>query len=388
MMNKADVLVVGGGVIGLSAALAMQRRGFTTVILEKNVLKRDVGSASRVYAINQASQQLLGQLGVWSKIEKTKLSAYQHMHIWDAASHVSIDFDARMILADHLGFMIEESVLKNALLTCVLEQNIPLISEYSLQQVISSDSAGASIQVTDGKTPWSATLLIAADGAHSRVRESLKVPVTTWSYYQQAIVTTIRTERSHQKTAYQVFHTTGPLALLPMADVNHCSIVWSTTPQEAERLLALSEAEFNLALMQAFGPKLGHIEAVAPRYNFPLHMRHVQQYAGPGWLLMGDAAHTIHPLAGLGLNVGFADLAAWLKVIENTRAIGLRRYVQEYQRQRKTQLWQIIFVMEALHRLFKSSLFLIVGWRALGLGLTNRLIPLKRLLIEYAAGTR
>ncbi len=387
-MNRADILVVGAGIVGLSAALSMEQRGFHTVILEKNVLKIDAEPVSRLYAINQASQNLLNQLGVWSKIDKKQLSPYQRMHIWDATSRVSIDFDARIILADSLGFMIEESVLKKALLTCVLEKNIPIVSEYALKQVIPSDILGGEIQVTDGHTPWFAKLLIGADGAHSQVRACLNVPVTTWSYYQQAIVATIRSEASHQKTAYQVFHKTGPLALLPMAPPNQFSIVWSTTSDEADRLFSLSDDAFNLALMQAFGSRLGKLEVVTPRNKFSLHMRHVQQYVGSGWLLMGDAAHTIHPLAGLGLNVGFADLATWLNVIGNQHAMNFRRCTHQYQRQRKTELWQIIMIMETLHRVFKSSFFLMVGWRALGLVITNRLVPLKRLLIEYAAGTR
>ncbi len=400
-MNHIDVLVIGGGVIGLSAAIAMRQLGYDVVVLEKGDLEAvSRRGVSRLYAINQASQQLLDQLEVWSQLPVSALSSYHRMSVWDAASDAHIDFDARLILSDHLGHMVEESLLRQILLVQARAQGVILVSHYDVTHV-SQDSAQHTIQVTDGENSWCATSLLVADGANSDVRRLLKVPMINWSYHQQAVVATIQTERSHQQTAYQVFLSEGPLALLPMADDQHCSIVWSTTVEQARALLSMSDDDFNTHLTQAFGSKLGCLKLSSSRHSFPLEMRHVTQYAGPGWALMGDAAHTIHPLAGLGLNVGFADLACWISLTKKKQAVERRvrksstlplgwsvRFIGEYQRQRKANLWQIILLLEMLNRLFRQSVPFVIGFRSLGLALTNRFIPLKRLLIEYAIGKR
>lgn len=400
-MNTTDLLVIGGGVIGLSAAIAMRQLGYNVVVLEKGDLDANSRPAiSRLYAINQASQQLLHQLGVWPLLPMSQLSSYRSMYVWDEASGAHIDFDASMILSDRLGYMVEESLLRNILLAHAYAQGVVLVSNYDVAQVTQNENQHT-IQVTDDVSTWCATLLLVADGANSGVRRLLNVPMMTWSYHQRAIVATIRTEHSHQQTAYQVFLADGPLALLPMADAQMCSIVWSTTKEKAGTLLSMSDDDFNAHLMQAFGSKLGHLNLSTSRHSFPLEMRHVTQYAGSGWVLMGDAAHTIHPLAGLGLNVGLADLATWVSLSQKKLAVDRRtrkpavlplgwskRLIGEYQRQRKANLWQIILLLEMLNRLFKQSLPFVIGFRSLGLTLTNRFMPLKRLLIEYAVGTR
>ena len=214
----------------------------------------------------------------------------------------------------------------------------------------------------------------------------LNVPITTWPYHQQAIVATIGTEKPHQETAYQVFNTHGPLAFLPLTDSHQCSIVWSTSTAHAQALMVLSDDDFATELTAAFSEKLGRCAVLSRRQQFPLHMRHVERYSGTNWLIMGDAAHTIHPLAGLGLNVGLADLNAWLTNIDAAKS---KRWSSKmlgaYQRQRKSAVWQTIAMMSGLKTMFSNPTRPFVTLRGLGLNACNQLSPLKRLFIEHAS---
>jgi 2-polyprenylphenol 6-hydroxylase len=387
MMNQTyDVLIAGGGVVGLTAALAMADCGFTVALIDAGLLKVNPNPIDvRVYAINKASQALLDELQVWQHLDKKRLSPYHHMHVWDAKSGAAIDFDSRSIAAASLGAIIEESMLKQGLLAQI--KHTPTIHLFADSALIKVEHLDNAIAVSSEKATWQGQLLMVAEGAHSPTREKLAVSLTSWSYQQQAIVATVHTEQSHQHTAYQVFHPQGPLAFLPLADVNQCSIVWSTDSKQAEHLMSLNEEDFNLALQTAFVNKLGRTQLVSGRHQFPLHMRHANHYVSSRWMLLGDAAHTIHPLAGLGLNVGLADVSVWYhqvkqdkKALTSTKALGF------YQRERKSAVWQTILLMEGLKRLFSISLPPIPALRSLGLRFCNQLTPLKRLFIQHAAG--
>ena len=382
-MNTAfDIVIIGGGVVGLSAAIAMRQRHFSVAIVDTGSLTVDPNTPNaRVYALNQASQRLLSTLGAWSRIEPSHQSPYLQMHVWDAASGAHIDFDARMVGTEHLGIMMEESVLKHALLEEATALGIALFPE---QTVTALQMAPDGMSLKTPTAHWKTRLLMVADGAMSKTRELLGVTLTTWPYHQDAIVATIQTEKSHQHTAYQVFTSGGPLAFLPLTNPHHCSIVWSTS--HAKSLMALNDEAFARALTQAFESKLGTCDLLSARHLFPLHMRHANRYSGPGWLLMGDAAHTMHPLAGLGLNVGLADLSSWLSCLDANKTAYSNRTLGAYQRQRKHAVWQTIALMGGLKTLFANPLPPIVALRGFGLNACNRWSPLKRLLIQHAAG--
>ncbi len=386
MSLQFNVLIIGGGIVGLTAALAMAQRGYTVAVIDAGSLTVNNSQPDpRVYAINFASQALLQQLNAWPHLENSRISPYSRMYVWDAESKAHIDFDSRYVGAQSLGSIIEESVLKQALLQQVSTQaSIHLFPESRVEEVFNEETG---VKVCSNQQTWEGQLLMIADGANSPVRQKLKVPLNSWSYDQHALVATVSVEKPHQQTAYQVFRADGPLAFLPLADAHQCSIVWSTDPAHAKELMALSEQEFNEALTQAFAEKLGRVEVLSTRHQFPLHMRHVKQYTGNRWLLLGDAAHTIHPLAGLGLNVGLGDVHSWIQCLDAARDTLLsKKALGAYQRERKHAVWQIIMLMEGFKRLFSNSFMPIVTLRGLGLSLCNGFTPIKRLFIQHAQG--
>lgn len=379
MTQSFDVVVVGGGVVGLSAAIAMQQRGFSTAIIDAG----NPTNNNRVYAINHASERLLTTLGVWQLMPVSALSAYEHMHVWDASNAACIDFDSRMIGGNNLGFIVQESDLKQALLTKIHQTHIVLLHD-SCVNCVQSTQHNVCIQV--GENNIQANLLIVADGALSTTRQQLGVGVTSRPYHQSAIVGTVQTEKPHQKTAYQVFHPQGALAFLPLKDPHQCSIVWSTSTAYAGFLMHLQASDFAQQLARTFSNTLGSCQLLSPRVQFPLHMRHVERYSGPNWLLMGDAAHTIHPLAGLGLNLGLGDLTDWLALLDANQQHWSSKMLGMYQRQRKVSVWQMIALMDGFKTIFSNPLPPIIALRGLGLNVCNRLPLLKRLFIEHAAG--
>jgi len=384
--QQYDVIVVGGGIVGLTAALAMASRHFSVAVIEAGSLSARISNASlRVYAINHASKVLFEHLGIWSLMDETRISPYQHMHVWDSVSNKFIDFDSRVIASKDLGVILEESVIKQALLEKIAaEKKIACFPESTVEQVVCNEDG---VTIRCGKKMWQGRLLMVADGAISPTRDLLKIPLSSWPYHQHALVATVSTEKEHRQTAWQVFNPEGPLAFLPLVDSHHCSIVWSTSPIRAQRLSALSDEVFNQELGKAFAHKLGEVALKSTRHQFPLIMRHTKRYAGNNWLLLGDAAHTIHPLAGLGLNVGLADVATWLSCMPASEAHPFTaRALGAYQRERKHAVWQTIALMSGLKTVFANPLPPIVALRGLGLGLCNRLTPLKRLFIEHAAG--
>jgi 2-octaprenylphenol hydroxylase len=385
MSPQFDILIVGGGVIGLTAALAMARCNYTVGLIEAGSLTSVIAPMDvRVYALNKASKNLLQEFNVWQHLHEDRLSPYKHMHVWDGVNQAAIDFDSRSIAAASLGYIVEESVLKQALLEQINQSSlITLFPQLEITEVHHLDKYS---ELVSKDSRLQGRLLLIADGARSPTRDKLGVKLTSWSYEQHAIVASVQTEKNHQQTAYQVFNSDGPLAFLPLINAHQCSIVWSADVQQAEHLMSLSEEEFNHSLSKAFNYKLGGVKLASKRHTFPLHMRHAQNYTGKNWLLLGDAAHTIHPLAGLGLNVGLADVACWYQLLQKNKVLLSARTLGAYQRERKAAVWQTILLMEGFKRLFSIESPPVTTIRGLGLRLCNQLTPLKRLFIQHAAG--
>ena len=380
--DRIDILVVGGGVVGLSAAIAMRQRGLSVALLDAS--KRPPIPNKRVYALNHASQSLLRSLGVWDHIDSSSLSPYRQMHVWDAVNGAHLDFDARVLGKSELGSILEEAVLKEALLQQCAADGVVIYAR-TRAETLSLEPEG--VTVHSDSRDFQTRLLIVADGPNSATRTQLKVPVTTWPYHQHAIVATVQTKKPHGETAFQVFNPDGPLAFLPLADAHHCSVVWSTSPANAGALLQLTDEAFGDALTAAFGCTLGESRLISPRQHFPLHMRHVKAYRGERWILMGDAAHSLHPLAGLGLNLGLADLKAWISLLDDRKQdLCSARTLGAYERERKSALWQTIALLEGIKLIFENPLPPITALRGIGLHALNRLPWIKRFMMEHAAG--
>lgn len=384
-ISHYEVIIAGGGIVGLTAALAMQQRGYSVALIDAGSLKIEPESISpRVYAINHASERLFTSLGVWRHLEASCLSLYQKMHVWDARSQGAIDFDTRTIARSHLGAILDENHLKRALLRAIAATPIKIIPDTTIDVV---EEGPDTILVGTQVQRFSADWLMVADGATSPTRSRLNVTLTHWSYHQHALVATVETEKPHQQTAYQVFTPTGPLAFLPLVNSHQCSIVWSGPADLTARRLNSENSSFNQQITATFENKLGAVTLLTPRYTFPLHMRHAKQYTGAHWLLMGDAAHTIHPLAGLGLNVGLADVSAWLKLLDAAPLLSNKKLLRAYQRERKLAVWQTILLMDGIKSLFLNPFPPLAVLRGLGLNLCNQFTPIKRMFIEHAAGS-
>lgn len=383
MSHQFDVVIVGGGIVGLAAAIAMTQRNYTVAVADARSIM-EITPSNRVYAINQTSQRLLTQLEVWQQLDEQQVTPYEGMFVWDQISRAHIEFDSRMINSNRLGYIVEENTLKESLVARAQKLGVTFFEDFRVTRVKEQDK---NVLIFAKDEQLQAKLLMIADGANSSVRELLRVPLREWSYHQKAIVATVETEKDHEQKAYQVFAQGQPLAFLPLKNPNRCSIVWSVSPGNAQRLLNLSERAFAEELVSTFAHKLGKTKLVSKREQFPLHMRHAKQYAGTRWMLLGDAAHNIHPMVGLGLNLGLADVQVWDKLLENTAHNRWTEFsLAAYQRQRKHAVWQVILMLEGLKMLFSNPLSPVVALRSLGLGVCNQLPLLKRFFISQAAG--
>jgi 2-octaprenylphenol hydroxylase len=385
-----DILIVGGGIVGMTFACALARTPLRLAILDHEIPAGEALTSNydlRVSAINLDSQHIFQQIGIWPAIVATRIASFREIRVWDAVGQGAIHFSSQQLAEPQLGHIIEQRMMLHALRERLAAcENITILCPVQPEAFQKMDN-GVQLQLNGGQS-LSAKLLIGADGAHSWVRQAAGIPLHKWSYHHQALVTTVHTELSHQDTAWQCFWPQGPLALLPLADPHHCSIVWSTLPAQAEQLLNMAEEDFNQALTMTFEQRLGRLRKIDRLLHFPLHMRHVKQYVKPNVALIGDAAHTLHPLAGQGVNLGIADAASLAEGIERalqkTRAVNDWQMLRRYERSRKGDNWRMIGFMELFKRLFASRLPLAIHARAMGLNFVDQQMLLKNFFVRQA----
>jgi 2-octaprenylphenol hydroxylase len=391
-----DVVIVGAGVIGaVMASLLLARKlsspGRVAIIADRFAppAPADADWDLRVFALSRASERLLQTCGVWDSLPASRLFAYERMCVWDAGGEPrgkgSLTFDSAEIGEPNLGFIVDGRTLQ---WHCLQAARIAgaVVLEAGLESVAAT-AADVSIRSSDGRMLRS-RLLIAADGQESKTRELLGIETAGHSYRQDALVAHVRTAKSHGNTAWQRFLGTGPLAFLPLPD-GRSSIVWSADLAEAARLRALDPGAFGAALTAASGEVLGDCELSTPPASFPLKLQYALEYARPRVVLLGDAAHVVHPLAGQGLNLGLLDCAALADVLGQAGGAGYfgeYRLLRRYERQRRSENLLAAAALDGLERLFSSADPVSTGLRGAGLSAVGKMPFVKRLLARRALG--
>jgi len=387
--RHVDMVIVGGGMVGLALACALKDTGLSVVVLERMEAgpKLSLGRDCRVSAIVAGTVEMLRGIGVWQYIG-SRAQPIHAMRIFDDQRFGSIRFEAEEVAMQELGLLVENSVLSNAMMQVVHDSEHV---EWCCPGGVGGVHWRAShveVKLDDGRTLHT-PLLVGADGGNSWVRTQAGIQVWSHRFGQRGIVATVRPELSHRGVAYQRFLATGPLAMLPMTD-GFCSIVWSADDAEADRLMALDEPEFLAELQLAFGPQLGVFQEVGERAAFPLRSQLAKHMIRPRLALIGDAAHQVHPLAGLGVNLGIRDAMALAQEVSDAR-----RFREDYgsvdvlSRMRNARMPDVLAVMgamEGFHHLFTSEMPGVALLRDAGMRIAGNAGALKHLLMRRATG--
>jgi len=377
--------------VGAAFGLACAGKGLSIALVEARAPRRTWPAGEvdlRVSALSRASERILRRLGTWGRILELGVSPYREMRVWDAVGGGRIHFDAADLGEPDLGHIVENRVIQLALWERLEAcDDVTLVCPATITDLRRGPD-GAVLGLADGRQ-LHGRLLVAADGRDSLIRDLAEIPTRGWDYDQRAIVATVTPAQWHQETAWQRFLPAGPLALLPLAD-GRCSIVWSASGSRADELLALDEAGFADALTRDSEGCLGRLRLAGPRAAVSLRLAHASRYVEPGLALIGDAAHAIHPLAGQGVNLGFLDAAELVAALDLAR--GQRRdfaslgTLRRYERARRGDNLAMLAAMDAFKRIFGTDLAPVAALRSLGLSVTDRLAPLKRLFMDRALG--
>lgn len=398
MRPDFNIVVIGGGMVGaataalLAATPGLQQASIALVEDRPPTRPPEDGIDIRVSALSRASERILRAVGAWSELPQDKLCAYEDMVVWDAASGRAerdrLHFSAGETSEPNLGYIVENRRVQWALYGApALRQRVSLqraqLAEVDLTEM-------PQITLSDGRR-LQAGLIVAADGAASKTRELAQLPIVEKQYPQSAFVTHVRTEQPHARTAYQRFLPNGPIALLPLPD-GQSSIVWTTTPEHARSLCEMPVEQCNAEITAACDRVIGSVEVTADRAQFPLKLAHARAYCRRGLVLVGDAAHAVHPLAGQGVNLGFLDAAALAQVLgESVQSHGLDcigdlAALRRYERWRKSENTIALSLIDGLNALFSNENN-VLGWaRRSGFSLVNRSSVAKRTLIQRAMG--
>jgi 2-octaprenylphenol hydroxylase len=400
--HHCDIAIIGAGLVGATMAAAIaaapENKDLSIILVDQGqaptVIDVNIEPPQfdrRVVALTHASISLLSKLNIWPEVVKKRVCFYQEMRVWDDDGTAEICFDTKDLPQDSLGAIVENNLLLNSVLDRLKQfSNLCILRGRSLSS-IETESDHQVLTMHDGEK-ISASLIIAADGAQSTVRDLVDFKIRSWEYGHKAIVTTVKTSESHQHTAWQNFLSSGPLAFLPLEhdSENYCSIVWSLENQRADELMSLDDSEFRKELANASEHRLGDIVWSDHRACFPLIQRHAIDYIKPQIALVGDAAHTIHPLAGQGVNLGLLDVYALANEISRASARSLslsdESILRQYQRQRKRHNLEMMVLMESFKRLFGSRSLALRLLRNTGMKTLNKFPPIKNWLAKQAMG--
>lgn len=391
-MDRADVIIFGGGMVGLALAAALDSSGVSSIVVDPAdpSLRKDAAFDGRTSAVSSSSMRMLQTIGVADRLREPGCPIFT-ISVADGLEPGGIHFEAED--DEPLGWMNENRFLRAALETRAEEgRHCWLLWKSHVEQVDRADH-GVTVSLADGRK-LQAPLLIAADGRNSSTREAAGINLARWRYDHQAIVSVLRHQRPHDHVAYEIFYPTGPFALLPMTDNSgghRSAIVWSVPEGDATGWLSLSDEDFAAEAEAAMGGFLGRIEMLAPRSSYPLGFHHAAKITAKRLALVGDAAHAIHPIAGQGLNLGFRDVAALAEVLVEGARLGLdlgdKQLLERYQRWRSLDALSVAFATDSLTRMYGVKGRSAAAIRRFGMGLVENIRPLKERLMSEARGT-
>ncbi|VAW97823.1 2-polyprenylphenol hydroxylase [hydrothermal vent metagenome] len=391
-----DIVIVGGGIVGISLACSLASKSqslnkpLSIAVIESRAPEFDKIKPNnfdiRVSAITRASQRVFDDIGAWSAIAAKRVCAFTDMHVWDDTGVGEIHFDSADIGEASLGNIIENSVILSSLYERLSDfENVSLICPAKIEDIHYFDDCVE--LVLHDNTVLNCKLVIAADGSQSWVRQQANILVRGWDYPQDALVTWVKTQHAHQHTAWQRFMPDGPLAFLPLQN-GYSSIVWSSSPEHVQQLLNYSDVEFCSALTNAFSNKLGQVLTNGPRARFPLRYFVTEHYIKPRLALIGDAAHTMHPLAGQGVNVGIQDVIALSAMLFDAhlqqKDLGAIALLRRYERSRRAENSPMLSAVNGFQRLFSSTDPNLTWARNLGMKFTDSIPVLKNQIMRQA----
>ena len=391
-MDRADAIIFGGGMVGLALAAALDGSGVSAIVVDPaDPAPRTSGAFDgRTSAVSSSSMRMLETIGAAAHLPEPGCPI-RTIAVADGLEPGGLHFEAEE--DEPLGWMHENRNLRAALQArAEAGKNLWLLWK-SKPVDVERGPTGVVVSLADGRK-LNAPLLIAADGRNSPMREAAGIRVARWRYKHHAIVSVLRHERPHDHVAYEIFYPTGPFALLPMTDDSgghRSAIVWSVPQQDAAGWLSLNDDDFAGEAQAAMGGFLGKIEMLAPRSSYPLGFHHAAQITAERLALVGDAAHAIHPIAGQGLNLGFRDVAALAHVLVEGARLGLdlgdRQLLDRYQRWRSLDALFVAFATDSLTRIYGVPGRTASAVRRFGMGLVERITPLKNRLMSEARGT-
>lgn len=389
MNDEYDVIIVGGGMVGATVACALGNSDLKLALIEQQLPEKfslEQAHDLRVSALSIASQQILSTIGAWDAILAMRVCPFKRMRVWETAGDT--EFNSDDIAYDELGFIVENRVTQLALLQRAQEfSNVDLLCPTTIKKLNYTDGK-ANVELDDGRV-LSAKVVVGADGGQSRLRQTVGLGVTSWDYQQHAMVIYVETDYEQQDITWQRFVPTGPQAFLPLTG-HYGSIVWYNTPDEVRRLKALDKTQLLIELIDTFPDCLGKVNKILNVASFPLKRQHAQAYVKPGVALVGDAAHMINPLAGQGVNIGLLDAAMLAEVLIDAsnkgKNIGDESVLKRYEHLRRNENLKMMTVMDLFYRTFSNKILPLKFMRNLGLGLAERITPLKNKVMRGAMG--
>jgi len=391
-MDRADVIIFGGGLVGLALASALDSSGLSAILVDPADPgeRKSAAFDGRTSAVSSSSMRMLETIGVTEHLPAAGCPI-RKIQVADGLDPGGLAFEPDD--DEPLGVMHENRNLRAALLARAESAKNCWLLWKSAAKSVDRGTHGVVVSLEDGRK-LCAPILAAVDGRNSSTRESAGIPIARWKYDHSAIVSTLRHEKRHGNIAYEIFFPTGPFALLPMTDdekSHRSAIVWSVPRKDAQGWLSLTDEQFAAEAQAAMGGFLGRIELAAPRSTYPLGFHHAAQITGERLALVGDAAHAIHPIAGQGLNLGFRDAAALAQVLVEGARLGLdlgdKQLLDRYQRWRAIDALSVAFATDSLTRIYAIPGKTASAVRRLGMGLIGRMSPIRNRLMSEARGT-